>query len=525
LSGAWPAHWTAASVADLLSEPLRNGHSARAAGGAGGVRTLTLTAVTQGDFSERNTKLTSADPARVADLWLRPGDLLVERSNTPELVGTARLYRGPADYAVFPDLLIRARLVDGIDAGFVEAFLATHTARSYFRKAAQGIAGSMPKISQPTIERLEVPVAPQPEQRRIVEALESYLTRLDAAVATLERVHRNLKRYRASVLKAAVEGRLVPTEAELSRAEGRDYEPASALLERILAERRRRWEEAELARLKARRGIPKEDMWRVRYGEPPKADASGLPCLPEGWCWARLEELLSVPLANGRSVKTAAVGFPVLRLTALKDGDIDIGERKIGEWTEGEASPFLVREGDFLVARGNGSVRLVGTGGLVRTAPDPIAYPDTLIRVRLNAGVDPEWFAHIWHSESLRRQIEEKAKTTAGIFKVNQSDLEGCVVPIPPFAEQQRIRIELDRVRTHATVATNAARDSTTHCQRLRQAILKWAFEGKLVEQDPNDEPAAVLLERIRAARGAADETASFRRKGGARRKRSPSSC
>ena len=67
-------------------------------------------------------------------------------------------------------------------------------------------------------------------------------------MAALERVQRNLKRYRASVLKAAVEGRLVPTEAELARAEGRDYEPASVLLKRILAERRRRWEEAELAR-------------------------------------------------------------------------------------------------------------------------------------------------------------------------------------------------------------------------------------------------------------------------------------
>ena len=79
---------------------------------------------------------------------------------------------------------------------------------------------------------------------------------------------RNLKRYRASVLKAAVEGRLVPTEAELARAEGRDYEPASVLLERILAERRRRWEEAELAKMKAKGKTPKGDRWRAKYKEP-----------------------------------------------------------------------------------------------------------------------------------------------------------------------------------------------------------------------------------------------------------------
>ena len=95
-------------------------------------------------------------------------------------------------------------------------------------------------------------------------------------MATLERVQRNLKRYRASVLKAAVEGRLVPTEAELARAEGRDYEPASVLLERILAERRRRWQEAG---------------GRGKYQEPVAPDTTDLPELPEGWCWATMDQV------------------------------------------------------------------------------------------------------------------------------------------------------------------------------------------------------------------------------------------
>jgi type I restriction enzyme S subunit len=132
---------------------------------------------------------------------------------------------------------------------------------------------------------------PLPEQHRIVEAIESYFTRLDDAVATLERVRRNLKRYRASVLKAAVEGRLVPTEAELARAEGRDYEPASVLLERILTERRRRWEEAELAKMKAKGKEPKDDKWKAKYVKPVAPDTSALPVLPEGWCWTTIDQL------------------------------------------------------------------------------------------------------------------------------------------------------------------------------------------------------------------------------------------
>ena len=93
---------------------------------------------------------------------------------------------------------------------------------------------------------------PEAEQARIVESLDSYLTRLDAATEGLKRVEANLKRYRASVLKAAVEGHLVPTEAELAKKEKRTYEPASVLLERILKERRHRWEQFELAKLKAK---------------------------------------------------------------------------------------------------------------------------------------------------------------------------------------------------------------------------------------------------------------------------------
>ena len=125
-----------------------------------------------------------------------------------------------------------------------------------------------------------------PNSRRIVDAIDSYLTRLDDAVASLERVQAKLKAYRASVLKAAVEGRLVPTEASLARAEKRDYEPAEVLLARILKERRRRWEEAELAKLKAAGKTPKDDKWKAKYEEPVAPDTSTLPELPEGWCWA-----------------------------------------------------------------------------------------------------------------------------------------------------------------------------------------------------------------------------------------------
>ena len=135
-------------------------------------------------------------------------------------------------------------------------------------------------------------------------------------MATLERVQRNLKRYRASVLKAAVEGRLVPTEAELARAEGRDYEPASVLLQRILAERRRRWEEAELAKLKARGKTPKDDKWKAKYKEPAPPDTAELPELPEGWCWITVGALTIMGRRMASMFRRVSMvrGTPILRI-------------------------------------------------------------------------------------------------------------------------------------------------------------------------------------------------------------------
>ena len=326
-------------------------------------------------------------------------------------------------------------------------------------------------VTKNQLRELPVLLPPLAEQRRIVAEIETQFTRLDALVAALRRAQANLKRYRASVLKDACEGRLVLTEAELARSEGREYEPAAVLLERILAERRARWESQE-----KRRG---------KYKEPSAPDASTLPELPEGWVWATAGQLVAEPLANGRSVKTASEGFPVLRLTALHEGEINQDEYKIGEWTAEQAAPFLIQKGDFLVSRGNGSVRLVGIGGLVGDVEAPVAFPDTLIRFRLSEHVLDSYFCRVWNSSVVRMQLEQMARTTAGIHKVNQQDLSACTIPLPPLAEQRRIVAEVERRLSVIQQAEATVEASLARVERLRQSILKQAFSGRLVPQDP----------------------------------------
>jgi type I restriction enzyme S subunit len=370
-------------------------------------------------------------------------------------------------------------------------------------KSLRGLDRStaVPGLSRDDYDSVEVDLPPSSEQGRIVDALESYLSRLDAGVANLERSQTKLKAYRASVLKAAVEGRLVPTEAELARAENRHYEPADLLLNRILAERRQRWEEAGLARLELMGKARKDQRWKARYDEPVPPNTSGLPLLPEGWSWASLDQVITEPLANGKSVPDGS-GFPVLRLTSIASGIVTLSERKTGDWEGVDPTLFTVKLNDFLIVRGNGSLKLVGRGGRVVSELDPIAYPDTLIRARIAANaLNPTLVPRLWDSHPVRRHIERRAKTTAGIYKVNQSDLAETPLPLPPAAEQVRIADELERLDSVGETILHDVSETLDRCGRLRQAILRWAFEGKLVDQDPNDEPAGELLERTRAER------------------------
>ncbi|MFI6032419.1 restriction endonuclease subunit S [Amycolatopsis magusensis] len=226
-----------------------------------------------------------------------------------------------------------------------------------------------------------------------------------------------------------------------------------------------------------------------------------------------LNEILAEPLINGRSVPSLDGGFPVLRLTAIKGGRIDLQERKTGAWTINEAKPFLVNQGDFLVSRGNGSLKLVGRGGLIVDEPDGVAFPDTLIRIRPDKHrVSPQYFALEWNSSKVRAQIESVARTTAGIYKVNQSLLRKIQIRLPNISDQLRIVAEVNGAATLIDSASASARQAMTRHTRLRQSLLTAAFAGQLVPQDHGDEPASELLRRIAVEHSFAQKSNRARR-------------
>ncbi len=200
---------------------MRNGHSARRAReSSDGIRTLTLTAITRRSFVDAHTKMTTADPDRVRDLWLEPNDILVQRANTPELVGSSAMFDGPAGWAIFPDLLIRLRPDEThvLPAYLALALQAERTHRA-LRSKAKGLAGSMPKIDQTAIGSTVIPLRPLEEQRRTVvqaKEAEGAATRLANEIARCQSRSVALRR---SLLQAAFSARLTGHSSDVERAE------------------------------------------------------------------------------------------------------------------------------------------------------------------------------------------------------------------------------------------------------------------------------------------------------------------
>lgn len=356
-----------------------------------------------------------------------------------------------------------------------------------------------PRFSETTIQHLplekitavEIPIPPPKEQQRIVAALDERLSELDASVASLERAERNLVRYRAAVLAAACSGKLVPTEADLARRAGRGYEPADQLLARILAERRK-------ANTKA------------KYEEPAKPDISKLPKLPEGWAWATLPMLGELNRGKSKHRPRDDKQLYGGKHPFIQTGDVRHSRGTITTWTQtysdfGLAQSRLWPIGTLCIT----IAANIADTGILRMAA---CFPDSVVGFLPDSGISIDYIQYF--VMTAKERIERYAPATAQ-KNINLDILEKVAVPLPPAAEQERIVAEVDRHLSRADALAASIAQSKRRAQRLRRAILAAAFQGRLVPQDPNDEPASVLLDRIRTQVANAEvTTTSTQRRG-----------
>jgi type I restriction enzyme, S subunit len=349
-----------------------------------------------------------------------------------------------------------------LDAQYLLNFLFSHGVRQAARMNMRGAAGQL-RVPASFFEELEIPLAPLPEQQRIVAEIEKQFTRLEAGLAGLRRVQANLKRYRAAVLKAACEGKLVPNEVELAKAEGRKVETGAELLERILAERHKNW------------------TGRGKYREPTPPDyTSGRP-LPPGWTLATVQQLSTV-VQYGTSAKTTEQkgGVPVLRMGNIVDGKLVTTQLKFLPENHAEFPELLLAPGDILFNRTN-SAELVGKTAVFRGNPSPCSFASYLIRARLCNNCLPDFVVYYINSIFGRAWVASCVSQQVGQANVNGTKLQALAIPLPPLAEQTRIVAEVERRLSvidelEAVTAANIQRAT-----RLRQSILQRAFTGELV--------------------------------------------
>ncbi|MCC7463958.1 MAG: restriction endonuclease subunit S [Gammaproteobacteria bacterium] len=354
------------------------------------------------------------------------------------------------------------------------------------------------EVSGKKIATLPVPVPPLAEQQRISEKLDELLSDLDAGVAALERVRAKLKHYRAAVLKAAVEGSLTAQ----WRHEHPATETADALLTRILAERRRRWEEAQLAKFeKAGKAPPKN--WKAKYVEPISPDTADLPTLPEQWCWASLDQVCEIQggLQKQPGRLPREHHFPYLRVANVHRGFVDLTELKRFELTEAERLRYRLETGDLLVVEGNGSKTEIGRCAIWKGEIEDCVHQNHIIRVRLINGIAPAFADQFLNSPTGQLAIQSIASSTSGLYTLSVAKIAKLPLAVSPRSEQAAI---IESVEDQLSVIDHLERDLDARlksAQSLRQSILRHAFTGQLVPQDLNDEPASELLKRIAAER------------------------
>ncbi|MDE2877913.1 hypothetical protein [Candidatus Palauibacter soopunensis] len=450
----------------------------------------------------------------------RPGDVLFAKI-TPCMengkIAIVPEIQPPLGYGSTEFFVMRPR-ADGLDR-----WIAYSVARSSFRQLArenmQGAVGQR-RVPKVWLEDASIPLAPLPEQHRIVAKIESLFARLDEGVAALKRAEANLERYRASVLKAAVEGRLT----EEWRRENPPTETGEDLLRRILAERRKHWEAEQLAKFKAKGRKPPRN-WKAKYKEPVAPDTSGLPELPEGWCWATVDQVSAVTggLTKNPSRSRLPIRYPYLRVANVYADEIRLDDVRTIGVSEKELDRVLLRSGDLLVVEGNGSADQIGRVAQWQGDLAPCCHQNHLIKVRCPISACRSRWMLLWLLSPLgRRTVLAVASSTSGLHTLSLSKVRALPVPLAPMPEQACAVRLADALSDAARVVQGQIEaEAGIKVSALRQSILKRAFEGRLVPQDPADEPASVLLERIRAERAVERKR---RKRRAIQRKRQPKS-
>jgi type I restriction enzyme, S subunit len=381
-----------------------------------------------------------------------PGDVLY---------GRLRPYLNKVYLATFEGICSPEFIVMPRTAGLAPQYLRYRlNAHDFVAFARHLNAGDRPRVDFEQISDFTVALPPEYRQAQTVAYLDEQLSRLDVSVAALHRVQANLKRYRASVLKSACEGRLVPTEAELAREEGRNFETGAQLLQRILSERR--------SRLSG----------KAKYKEPIAPCVTEAHELPGGWTWATVEQLTFLVTSGSRgwSAFYADSGTLFIRAQDIKTDALQVdGVARVNVPEDAEGSRSSVGSRDILITITGANVT---KSALVPALREPAFVSQHVALLKLTFEVTAAFVFNWIVSPANGRKVLESWAYGAGKPGLSLEQVRELRVALPPLTEQHRIVAEADRRLSLIRVAEAQVTTNLARAQRLRQSILQVAFGG-----------------------------------------------
>ena len=392
-----------------------------------------------------------------------------------------------AEFIVFPETV-------GVNNRFL---LWRLLSTDFVEFACSQYEGDRPRVKFDRLGKFQLHLPPAAEQTRIVEKLEELLSDLDAGVAELKAAQKKLMQYRQSLLKAAVEGALT---AEWRKGQAATpAESGTALLARILTERRSRWETRQRAKFQAQGKAPPKD-WQAKYPAPVAPDTQGLLELPQGWVWVTVDQLAHV--GTGVTPLRANVAYfdggtiPWVTSGALNSETVTGANEQVTTLAAQQCRLELYPAGSLLLAMyGEGKTRG--------------KCAELLIAATINQAIaaivlEPSAQGCKAYLKTFLLKSYEKMREQAvgGVQpNLNLQIVKSICFPLPPMSEQTEINRTLDERFEQVSQQKMALEISLKQSAAQRKNILQAAFSGQLVPQDPADEPASVLLARIRAER------------------------
>jgi type I restriction enzyme S subunit len=446
-----------------VAESIQYGHTASAISRIEGPRFLRITDIQNGGVDWNSVPSCDIGAEEVPKYKLSAGDLVFAR--TGATTGKSFLIRDCPN-AVFASYLIRVRASKEVDPRYLALFFQSPDYWQQIERGKRGIG--QPNVNGKILGEIELPLPGLTEQQRTVAEIETQLTRLEAGVAALRRGQTNLKRYRAAVLKAACEGRLVPTEAELARAENRKFETGEELLTRILTDRRQWFTGRQVGA-----------QTKKKYVEPAQAETTGLPVLPPGWTWGTWNQVSNwVTYGFTRPMPHVETGIPIITAKGVNKGRIDFEGAHL---TTNDAYVKLSEKDrpqpeDILITKDG----TIGRAAVVNTDRDFCINQSVAVIWLRSCPIERKFMLTVIESELTQKPILAKARGVA-IQHLSITDFAKMAIPIPPLAEQTRIVAEVERRLSVVEELKAVATANLVRATRLRQAILHRAFTRELL--------------------------------------------